>query len=94
MTFEKFGYPIWWGNAAWPVNGFINVNDFTDKTVIPFCTAGTSGFGRSGEILEEMAGTGNWMEGKKLASSLSGDTLSEDEAVEWINGLNLGIAFK
>lgn len=30
------GYPIWWGNAAWPVNGFIETNDFTGKTVIPF----------------------------------------------------------
>lgn len=30
------GYPIWWGIAAWPVNGFVEANDFTGKTVIPF----------------------------------------------------------
>ena len=25
------GYPIWWGIAAWPVNGFVSANDFTGK---------------------------------------------------------------
>ena len=33
------GYPIWWGIAAWPVDTFVKANDFTGKTVIPFCTA-------------------------------------------------------
>ena len=36
------GYPIWWGIAAWPVDTFVEANDFTGKTVIPFCTS--SGF--------------------------------------------------
>lgn len=31
------GYPIWCGIAAWPVNNFVKENDFTGKTVIPFC---------------------------------------------------------
>ena len=43
------GYPIWWGIAAWPVDGFIEANDFTGKTVIPFCTSSSSGMGQSGE---------------------------------------------
>lgn len=25
------GYPIWWGIAAWPVNSFVQLNDFTGK---------------------------------------------------------------
>ena len=33
------GYPIWWGIAAWPVNNFVTDNDFSGKTVIPFCTS-------------------------------------------------------
>ena len=41
------GYPIWWGIAAWPVNTFIENNDFTDKTVVPFCTSASSGLGQS-----------------------------------------------
>lgn len=53
------GYPIWWGIAAWPVNGLVEGNDFTGKTVIPFCTSSTSDLGESGQLLAELAGTGD-----------------------------------
>lgn len=33
------GCPIWWGSAAWPVNDFVKNNDFTGKTVTPFCAS-------------------------------------------------------
>ena len=36
------GYPIWWGEAAWPVDSFVENNDFTGKTVIPFATSASS----------------------------------------------------
>lgn len=62
------GYPIWWGIAAWPVNGFVSGNDFTGKTVIPFCTSASSGLGESAELLEEFAGTGDWQEGQRFSS--------------------------
>lgn len=78
------GYPIWWGIAAWPVNGFITANDFTGKTVIPFCTSASSGLGESGELLEEMAGTGNWLEGERFSSGVS-----EEDVKNWIDDLGL-----
>lgn len=78
------GYPIWWGIAAWPVDGFVEANDFTGKTVIPFCTAASSSIGDSGNLLEELAGTGNWIEGKRLDRGIS-----EDEAKDWINDLGI-----
>lgn len=78
------GYPIWWGIAAWPVNGFIEANDFEGKTVIPFCTSSSSSFGESGKLLEEMAGSGNWLEGERFTSSTS-----ESEVETWISGLDL-----
>lgn len=65
------GYPIWWGIAAWPVNTFVAANDFTGKTVIPFCTSSSSGLGQSGELLAEEAGTGNWLEGQRFRSNPS-----------------------
>ncbi len=58
------GYPIWWGIAAWPVDSFVEANDFTGKTVIPFCTSSSSGLGESGQRLAQLAGTGNWLEGQ------------------------------
>lgn len=69
------GYPIWWGIAAWPVDNFIKANDFSNKTVIPFCTSSSSGLGDSGKLLKEMAGTGDWNEGIRFSSSASEDTV-------------------
>ena len=69
------GYPIWWGIAAWPVNNFIKNNDFTGKTVIPFATSASSGLGQSGTLLKEMAGTGNWTEGRRFSSGASETTV-------------------
>ena len=62
------GYPIWWYDAAWPVDGFVEANDFTGKTVIPFCTSSSSGLGESGQRLAQLAGTGNWLEGQRFPS--------------------------
>lgn len=70
------GYPIWWGIAAWPTDSFVEANNFTGKTVIPFCTSTSSGFGQSGELLAKLAGTGDWQEGIRFRSSVS----SEDVA--------------
>mgnify|MGYP002568911275 CR=1 FL=1 len=78
------GYPIWWGIAAWPVDTFVEANDFTGKTVIPFCTSSSSGLGQSGELLAEMAGTGDWQEGERFRSSAS-----QEDVTEWVDSLGL-----
>ena len=78
------GYPIWWGIAAWPVDTFIKANDFTGKTVIPFCTSASSGLGESGRLLEEMAGTGNWLEGQRFSSGVS-----ESAVQTWLEELEV-----
>lgn len=65
------GYPIWWGIAAWPVDTFVKANDFNGKTVIPFCTSSSSGLGQSGDLLEEEANGGNWLEGHRFSSNPS-----------------------
>lgn len=71
------GYPIWWGIAAWPVNTFVEANDFSGKTVIPFCTSSSSGLGESGELLREAAGTGNWLEGQRFRTNPSDSDIQE-----------------
>lgn len=78
------GYPIWWGIAAWPVDNFVKENDFTGKTVIPFCTAATSGSGDSVNLLEEMTGTGDWKEGERFHGGAS-----ESDISSWIDSLGL-----
>ena len=71
------GYPIWWGVAAWPVNTFVQANDFTNKTVIPFCTSASSGLGQSGENLSKIANSGNWLNGHRFSSSASVDDIKK-----------------
>ena len=78
------GYPIWWGIAAWPVDGFVEANDFSGKTVIPFCTSSSSGLGQSGELLAQLAGTGDWQEGQRFRSSAS-----QEDVNEWVDSLGL-----
>lgn len=74
------GYPIWWGNAAWPVNTFVKANDFNGKTVIPFCTSSSSGLGQSGKLLEKEANSGIWQEGHRFKSNAT-----DEEINNWID---------
>lgn len=76
------GYPIWWAVAAWPVDNFVKSNDFTGKTVIPFCTTTSSGIGQSGELLAALTGTGDWQEGERFASGASADDVKA-----WVDGI-------
>ena len=73
------GYPIWWGEEPRIMDTFVESYDFSGKTMIPFCTSGSSGIGSSGDNLEENAGSGNWLEGERLSSS--------SDIEEWINSL-------
>lgn len=76
------GYPIWWGIAAWPINSFVENNDFSNKIVIPFCTSLSSGIGESDKLLAKLAGTGNWKDGKRFSSSVS-----DSEIKKWTDSL-------
>lgn len=80
------GYPIWWGGSAWPVNGFVKANDFTGKTVIPFCTSASSALGQSGETLAQLAGTGDWQEGQRFGSSAA-----RSDVADWLTGLGFTV---
>ena len=77
------GYPIWWGEAAWPLRTFVEGNDFGDKVVVPFCTSASSGIGGSAELLAELAGSGDWREGMRFPAGAG------DEAAAWVAGLGL-----
>ena len=78
------GYPIWWGIAAWPVSSFVAANDFTGKTVIPFCTSSSSGLGQSGDLLADLAGNGTWLEGQRFRGGAS-----QADVAAWVESLDL-----
>lgn len=79
------GYPIWWGEAPNILRTFMESLDFSNKTIIPFCTSLSSGFGSSGETLQAFTTNANWLEGQRFSSGVN-----ETDVVEWVNGLTIG----
>lgn len=76
------GFPIWWGEEPRILDTFVEKYNFDGITVIPFCTSGSSGIGRSGSNMEELAGSGTWLQGERFSGSVS-----EEELKSWIEGL-------
>ena len=74
-TTVYLGYPIWWGQAPRILSTFVESHDFTGITVIPFCTSGGSGAGRTGETLGEQAGTGTFLASTRLSAGISDEDL-------------------
>ena len=61
------GFPIWWGVAPRIIDTFLESYDFSGKTIIPFCTSGGSGMGRSGEELHKnVKGDVKWKKGAQI----------------------------
>lgn len=60
------GYPIWWDLAPRAVNTFIESNDMTGKTVIPFATSGGSGISGSVAAMKRAYPAVKWQDGKLL----------------------------
>ena len=81
-TTVYIGYPIWWGEEPRIMDTFVESCNFDGITMIPFCTSGSSGIGRSGTNLAENAGSGNWLDGQRFGAG----TASE-EIQSWIDSL-------
>ena len=60
------GYPIWWGDAPKIISTFLESYDFDGKTIVPFCTSGSSSIGSSAEHLAALAADTAWLEGARL----------------------------
>lgn len=76
------GYPIWWGEAPRIVSTFVESYDFSEKTIIPFCTSGGSGIGSSADNLEALAGSGTWLEGTRFSGGESGEDVIKSLGIE------------
>ena len=81
-TTVYLGFPIWWGEEPRILDTFVEEYNFEGITVIPFCTSGGSGIGRSGSNMESLAGDGTWLEGQRFSGNVS-----EEELQSWIEGL-------
>ena len=76
------GAPVWWQELSWVVEDFVKVNDFSDKTIIPFATSASSDFNL--DNLTPLADNANWGEARRFSSNAN-----EDEIIAWLNELKL-----
>lgn len=81
------GYPNWWSDAPMAVYTFLESYDFTGKTVIPFNTSASGGFGRSLTGIEESAAGATILEGLDLTEGELGDV--ENRVTTWLDSLGL-----
>jgi len=81
------GYPIWWGEAPRIISTFLESYDFNGKTIVPFCTSGSSGIGSSATNLHSLTNGATWLDGRRFGSGTNRSTM-----IEWVNGLGLNIA--
>lgn len=77
------GYPIWWGKAPKIIYTFLESYDLSGKTIIPFCTSGSSGISTSVSEIKSLEPDAAVNEGKRFSDS------SESTVKEWADGLNL-----
>lgn len=81
------GYPNWWSDAPMAVYTFLESYDFTGKTLIPFNTSSSGGFGRSLSGVTQSAPGAEILEGLALTESELDDASSRVSA--WISGVGL-----
>ena len=80
------GYPIWWGQAPKIMYTFMENYDFSGKTIVPFCTSGSSSIGSSATNLEKLTSGAVWKSGTRFSGSASQNTI-----MEWVRGLGLNL---
>lgn len=77
------GFPIWWYVAPTIINTFLDSYDFKGKTIVPFATSGSSGFGETAESLKGSVDPSVIiMEGKMLNGKQTKENL-----MTWVNSL-------
>lgn len=81
------GFPNWWSDAPMAVYTFLESYDFDGKTLVPFNTSSSGGFGRSLSGIEESADGATILEGLDLTESELSD--AQSRITEWLNGLGL-----
>ena len=80
------GYPIWNGQAPKLLSTFLETYEFGGKTIVPFCTSGSSSIGGSVSDLEALTDGATWLEGQRFSGSASQETVSQ-----WVDSLGLDL---
>jgi formylglycine-generating enzyme required for sulfatase activity/flavodoxin len=77
------GYPNWWASIPMPIASFLELYDFSGKTIVPFCSHGGGRFGQSLTAIAKLAPEAVLGEGLSVHYSC-GSTLSDD-VTAWLD---------
>ena len=77
------GFPIWYAKVPRVILSFLDAYDFSGKTVIPFCTSGSSGISAAQTELESTYTDINWKSGSRL------NGYTTDQLKTWLTGLGI-----
>lgn len=81
------GYPIWASDVPQAIRSFIRQYDFTDKTIIPFCTHDGYGAGNSYSSIQEEAKSATVLDGIAIDAE---DVLQAQDTINtWLESLHL-----
>ena len=71
------GYPIWWGTNPKIILTLLDKYDFIGKTIIPFCTSGSTGISESINDLRNYNSKLTIKDGKRFSASDSDDVIKD-----------------
>lgn len=78
------GYPIWWGDVPKIILTFIDTHNLDGKTIVPFCTSGSSSITTSVSTLRNYNSNMNVLDGNRFSTSSN-----LDDVTSWIDSLGL-----
>ncbi|MBQ6264136.1 MAG: NAD(P)H-dependent oxidoreductase [Clostridia bacterium] len=76
------GFPVWWYREPSIIDTFLESYDFSGKTVVPFCTSGSSGLGEAPANMQKLAKGAKVLAGRRLTAGES-----ENNLKEWVDSL-------
>lgn len=81
------GFPNWWYDMPMAMYSFLDEYDFGDKTIIPFCTSGGSGFSDTIQTIKTAEPNVAVLEGISIGASSATD--AQKQVTEWLNELQI-----
>lgn len=81
------GYPIWVETAAPPIRSFLTTHDLAGKTVVPFCTSGTSSAEASYRLIRSLCPQSTVLEGIQIRRGTY-DT-AYDRVIAWLQKIGI-----
>ena len=81
------GYPNWYGTLPMALMTFLEENDLSGKTIVPFCTHGGGGLGKGVEDIQRLAPRATLLEGLAVKGALV--KTAKGDVENWLRKLGM-----